>query len=154
MFVEPVINITVRRNLSSPIFKLVFTGRLRRKTWVTFHRVAIRIVNAELTEVCVFKMRKNTVIHSYWRWCYFDCVAKLRNSASVCCICAAIQLVIWPDIIRSIYALYERNKMLALSLLVYILAQAGASLWFSFIPSVTRSPFLLFRNDPHEADIL
>jgi len=37
-----------------------------------------------------------------------------------------------------IYALYERNKTLALALLIYILAQAGASLWFSFIPSVTR----------------
>jgi len=37
-----------------------------------------------------------------------------------------------------IYALYERNKKLALVLVLYIFAQVGASLWVDLTPSVTR----------------
>ncbi len=59
---------------------------------------------------------------------------------------AAVQLVIWFDIIRSIYALYARNNKLALALLLYIFAQAGASLWVDLTPSVTRSTTPLLKH--------
>lgn len=46
-------------------------------------------------------------------------------------------------VIFRIYALYERNKKLALALLLYILAQMGVSLWIDILPSVRRGMSLL-----------